>query len=116
MIFLQPPTWAQRLFKEDRGDVVMTKPQQSTSVKTAASEICSTIPPIPSCAFPNNSKAASMQQHNRIPGLFTIKTALKSNRPMKRKQETIPEPFLGKASTANNQVFSFTTYYPSGLV
>ena len=111
LFFLQPPTWAQRLFKEDeegKGDKIMTKPSQPTFSKTAFSETCSTIPLIPSCAFPNNSMAATLQKHDQIPGLFTT-TLKKSNRHTKRNQEGI----LGTGSEIKQVYFLLKIFFSS---
>ena len=94
-MFFQPPTWAQKLFKEENLDVkTTTKPSQPTHANEAAEVKYSKTQRIPTSGSPNfNSKASSMEQHNMIPGLFIAKKdEARSRKPKtstKRKQETV---------------------------
>ena len=48
-------------------------PSQPTHVEEASADKYYTTQPIPTSGFPTNSKASSMEQHNKIPGLFITK-------------------------------------------
>ena len=83
---LQSSTWAQKLFK-DEIPYVPTPPVKAVETK------CSTTAQIPTSAFPNNSKAPSLNQHNKIPGLFIAQKVdarpKKAGKSKKRKLETV---------------------------
>ena len=102
--FLQPHTWAQKLFKEENLDVKKTtNPSQPTHAGDgkAVEDKYSTTQRIPTSGFPTNSKASSMEQHNAIPGLFIAKKdearPKKPKTSTKRKLETVLDTSLNQA-------------------
>ena len=85
---MQSSTWAQKLFKDE-----IPEPYVPTPPVKAVETKCSTTAQIPTSAFPNNSKAPSLKQHNKIPGLFIAQKVdarpKKASKSKKRKLETV---------------------------
>ena len=69
-IYLQPLTWAQKLFKEG-SNIIDGAPKLSE--RSRAGTVAPTRSSTPSKPFTNNSKAPSMEKNAKIPGLFLAK-------------------------------------------